>query len=221
MPLEVGDVCLRAAGRLNDTAQVAYTNTVLIPHAADAWDELKLELDLHGSLVIQKTASGLHLVAGQTSFNTGSILPSDMLEPVEVWERLWGSTDLYTKMDRKQWEPNILAADSLRYWTYRLQDIFTVGALSDRDIKIYYYSELSDLSTAADNLSVNHCKQFMVNRTAALAARFTGNNKSRADTLDTMADRNLLRLTRINAKAKQGTRARRKPFRIAKRGTIV
>lgn len=209
----VSDITPRIAARLNDAAQGTYTNTVLLPFVQDAWDELKLDLDLNGNLAVETiTSNPITVPIGVTSLAANSLLPSDMLEPQRVDERLSGTTDLFTEMTPRQWEPQITQTDSLRYWIYRQQDIKFVGATTARDIIIYYKQALIDISSPSDQLNINHCKQFMVNKTAALAAMFIAQNVNKANTLEAKAEQFLIKLRRIQAKVKQRTRTRRKPF---------
>jgi hypothetical protein len=183
-----------------------------LPFAQDACDELQLELELNGALVLEKIDSTIVIPIGTTQFDT--LLPTDMLEPQRLSERLSGSTDLFVNMTTRMWEPEILPTDSLRYWAFREGDIFTPGATTTRDVKIYYLKRMFNITTISDSISVNGSRQFLINRIAALAAKFIGQNESRSNELNLTASEMLNKLTRINAKSKQRTRTRRRPFRL-------
>lgn len=212
MSFTIADITPRVAARLNDAAQTKFTDAVLLPYCLDACEELQNKLQLYGIPVLSTIATAIDVP--QNTLNMGVLLPADLLIPQRLEERLHGSTDLYAPMTRRQWEPDILPTDSLRYWTYRNQDIFFVGATSDRDVKIYYLKLLLNPTATSFVVVVNNCKQFLINRIAALAARFVGENPTRADALDTMAAIQLEDLIGIGVKSKQGTRARRRPFVI-------
>lgn len=215
----------RIAARLNDSAQQMYTNDVILPLAQDAADELQAELDLYGILVLEHVTNPPIVVPQMNPVVPGSsisldglgLLPLDMLEPQKLEERLSGSTDMFMPMIRRQWEPAILPTDSLRYWDYREENIFFIGATTDREIKISYIKRLVVINDVNSVISVNNSTLFMINRTAALCAEYIGENKTRADSLNAQANDNMAWIIRIGTKSKQGTRTRRRPFVIAGR----
>lgn len=197
------------------------TDAVILPYAQDAADELQGELELNGILVLEKISTIITVPINSTSLSTPSsgpsLLPTDMLEPQKLTERLSGSTDLFMDMIRRQWEPQILPTDELRYWTYREEDIKFVGATTVRDIEIYYLKRLIVIAALTDTISVNNAQLFMITRTAALLARNIGENPTRADELDKEASDNMNWLLGIGVKNKQGARTRRRPYVIAGR----
>lgn len=209
----------RAAARLNDYSQTLFTSAALLPYAQDAADALQLELERKGMLVLEKvTSTPIVIPIGRTDLaTTPALIPIDMLEPQIVKERLSGSTDLFQEMTRRAWTPDILPTDSLRYWDYREENIFFVGATTARDIQISYLKRLINITAITDSINVNNSQLFMITKIAALAARYSGENPSRADTLDGEAEEYLYKLTQIGTKSKQGTRTRRRPFIIGTR----
>ena len=213
MPLLASDVMASAAVRLNDQSQIDYTNTVLLPLLADAWKELQLELVLNGSLALEKIEATVTLLANLTSLTSAGIYPSDLLEPQRLQERHVGET-FWHGMTKTTWPPDYTPTEYNQYWSESQQDILTPGANVANQIRIFGIKSLSDITSASDPLPINNCQPFLVNRTAALAARFRGNNPTRADALDTMAGIALVKLMGVNAKAKQGVRFRRRPFRL-------
>lgn len=217
MGFTINSIKSRILARLNDLNQQIFTDTVLLPYAQDAADELQGELEKHGLLVLEKISATIVVPANTVSLSAASLLPSDMLEPQKIEERLSGTTDLFMPMIRRQWEPDVLATDQLRYWVYREEDIKFVGATTIRDIKIFYLKKLITISALSDTVNVNNAQLFMITKTAAFAARNTGENPTRADALDKDAEDNMDWLISIGAKSKQGTRTRRRPFVITGR----
>lgn len=213
MTLLASDVMASAAVRLNDQAQSDYTNTVLLPLLADAWKELQLELHLNGSLALEKIEAVVTLPANATSFTTAGIYPSDLLEPQRIQERHVGDT-YWKPVTETTWPPDYVPTEYIQYWSESQQDIITPGATVANQIRIFGIKSLSDITSANDPLPINNCQPYLVNRTAALAARFRGNNPTRANALDQMAVMALTKLMQVNAKSKQGTRTRRRPFRL-------
>jgi hypothetical protein len=235
MGFVVSAVIPRVLARLNDPNQQIYSNAALLPYFQDAGDELQAVLELNGALVLEQISTiipfPISLNIGQQNLvslgNGGdgsaaggpfaSLIPLDMYEPQRLEERLTGTTNQFIPMIRRQWEPNIQPTDNLRYWTYRDEDIFFVGCTTDIDIKIYYIKRLINITSVSSVVSVNNSQQFMINRVAAMAARYIGENTTRADELDKEAGENLDWVVRIGVKSKQGTRTRRRPFIIVGR----
>jgi hypothetical protein len=219
MGYQIGTLFPRVAARLNDPNQTLYTNAVLLPYAQDAGDELQAELELNGVLVLE-TISAIIVVPQITNFVPGqfvslaqlNLLPADMLEPQTLKERLSGSPDMFLPMVRRMWTPDILPTDFLRYWDYRNEDIFLLGCNNTQDVLIEYLQRRININSITDPVNVNNSQQFMINRIAAMAARYIGENPTRADELDKVAQENMNWLLGIAAKSKQGTRTRRRPF---------
>lgn len=210
----LSDITGRIRARLNDSVNAVYHDAILLPFAQDAADELQLELELNGALVLETISTAIVFPIAFTTLTYTSTppLPSDMLEPQRLQERMNGTTGLYAPMIRREWEPNIVPTDALRYWVYRKNSILTVGATTARDVEIFYLRRALNISTISDQIDINNSQQFMINRIAGMAARYIGSNPTRADMLDEVAAKHLNTLTRIGAKARQGTRTRRRPF---------
>lgn len=216
MPLLVSDIALSAAVRLNDQSQTDYTGAVMLPLIADAWKELQLELHLNGSLALEKMEAFVTLHQGATSFTSDGAYPSDLLQPQRLMERHVGET-FWKPMTKTMWPPDYTPIEYLQYWSESQQDIITTGATQDNQVRIFGIKVLSDITSVNDPLPINNCQPFMVNRSAALAARFRGNNPTRANALDEMAALALTKLLGISARSKQGVRTRRRPFRLIRR----
>lgn len=215
MSYPISSILQRIATRLNDRQQKLYTDEKLLPLVQDAADELQLELELNGLLVLEKIWDPITIPQGTT--HLGRLIPDDLLEPQRLDERLAGSTDLFYQMIGRMWPPNVQPTDSLRYWDYREEDIHFVGATTDREIKIYGLKNLVKVIGVESIIPVNNSKPFMISRSAGLAARFLGANPTRADALDNEAILMLNKLTGIGVKSKQRTRTRRRPFVLAGR----
>lgn len=210
MSFTLSEIIPRVTARLNDSAQVVFTNFILLPFCQDACDILQNRLQLHGVPVLEKKSTAINVTAGTK--NLGSSLPTDLLVPQRLEERLDGSTDLFRPMTRREWEPNILPADSLRYWTWREQDIYFVGATQDREVMVYYLKLLLNTTAISDSITVFNSKMFLITRIAALGAKFVANNDILYSELLKESEFHLDEIIRIATKSKQGARTRRKPF---------
>lgn len=215
MSFTLASITPRIRARLNDQIDAVYHDDLLLPYAQDATDELQGALELYGLLVLEKIGTIIPIPANTTRM--AALLPADMLEPQRLEERLSGSTDLFIPMVRREWEPDILPSDSLRYWTYREEDIFFVGATQARDVKIYYLKRLFNVTSINDPIPVNNAQLFLITRIAAMAAADIGEETDRAEKLGKEADSNMDWLIRIGIKSKQGARTRRRPYVITGR----
>jgi hypothetical protein len=219
MGYTVASILPRAAAKLNDSEQTLFTNDALMPYAQDAADELQMQLELYGILVLEKRTAPIIVPAGTKSLAfppTGPpLLPADMLEPQRLSERLSGSQDQYTPMTMRMWEPNILPTENLRYWVYREEDIKFVGALSARDVQLDYIKRLIVVTDQSSIISVNNSQLFMICKIASIAALDIGENPTRGADLQKEAGGFLSDLIRIGVKTKQRTRTRRRPWTLA------
>ena len=81
-------------------------------------------------------------------------------------------------------------------------------------MKIDYIRNLfTDVEDEESVLGVINCDSFLHYRIAGLCAEFIGENKTRADDLNTQAMGALERVTGIEAKGKQQIGTRHRPFR--------
>jgi len=215
----ISGILPRVAAKLNDARQANYTPSRLMPFVQDAVDELQTELEKYGIQVLETIFDPISIPAGTTelTYDSTPALPANLNEPQRVEERQDGSTDTYVKMIRRQWEPDYLPTDTLRYWTYRDQAIYFLGSTQDREIKIYGLKTLGSPVTVNDSVTVTNSKTWMINRVAGLAARFIGEDDTRADALDKVAEYYKNNVIQIGVKSKQGTRTRRRPFVVVGR----
>jgi hypothetical protein len=197
---------------LNDVAQNLYTNTVLIPHIQQAVLELQDECVSNSVQLLQAETSEEHVVA-----ITGTVLPTpptDMLVPIELFERPWGSTNIedFEPMVHKEWLPDEAQDTTLRWWVYQRDAIAFLGATTDRGVKMHYWKLITNISGSSDPIPTIKAQNFLAFRGASMAARFVGENDTRADYLDSMAQMALDKFLTISVKAVQDQPARRIPF---------
>lgn len=85
-----------------------------------------------------------------TALQTAPVLPSDLIAPLLMWERVHGSTGLYSPMDQVY---NGLPTQSQgtlnRLWEWRDNAIYMPGATNLTDIRMRYSGFLADFVDAA------------------------------------------------------------------------
>lgn len=208
-----------AASLLNDTARSIYTYTAQLPYLRIAFDELKEFLEENNIPITAKVSAVLTINVGNVSigFATSPALPADLIEIEQVLERTASSNEMFVPIFKQDYLPQInTLTSSLQFWAWQNQAINFLGANSIREVKIEYIADT--LGTITDeNTVINmiNAKNYLAFRTAGLCAEFIGENKSRADSLNSIASGTLDRVLNISTKAKQAMPARRRPFRSA------
>jgi hypothetical protein len=210
MPDTAQQVVSEAQSLLNDAPGIFYTFDSLLPYLNKAYRELQDYYRLHGLKTTVDVAAVILVPAGSLSLGNP---PPDMLRPISLAERTPGSTEQFTDMDERSWEPDETNTNHLRLWTWREETIYFVGASADREIRIRYVKSLADLTGGNSFIGISNSKLVLASRTAALGARFIGENSTRADELDTETGQALDRLIVTAIRQNQGLPARRRRTR--------
>ena len=204
-----------AASLLNDTSQYVWTEDALLPYLRLAWKELLLRSKERGLSATQEVSAALQISVGDTSITRTDI--SDLGRPVEVFERLYDSSDEYVKMTEISWEsPGPDPVGELLYWTWREGEIKLIGALTIRDVLVRYIKNDIPISSMTTTVPVpfEDSEVALTYRTAGLAAGLSGGNLKRAEELNTVAKMHLDSFFNIQIKDKQVVKiARHKGYR--------
>ena len=76
---------------------------------------------------------------GNGVVNTGFTLPSDLLAPLELWERQTNSNDIFTRMEiRLESIQSVLQGSYMRTWEWRNDNIFMPGSVLAVDLRLRY-----------------------------------------------------------------------------------
>lgn len=216
MPFLASDVFAAARALLNDTAGQQWTNAFLLPYLNIAIGELNELAEENNVQVTNATAVPVTVPVGVTNIGGagGPDLPPDLVEIQQLFERTNGAAEDYVEMTRRTFLPEIqVLTTDLVYWTWENQIIKFIGATSDRQVKIHYIaSRISQVTDPTNPISVINAQTFLNYRTAALASEFSGENKTRADSLNSAAGAGIDRFLNIDAKGRQAITTRRRPF---------
>lgn len=217
------------AALLNDTALSVFTYSAQIPYLNIAIKELTQELQLNNVPVTnQTTPAVITVVAGVEGIGGGGgkpNLPVGFYEPIELLERTSGQQYSFSPMVRREFLPvNQVPTAYLIYWCYEDEVIKFIpgGATGDVDVQVQYIrSILPAIATETDAINYDKGELFLTYRTGALCAQFIGENKERADDLNSVAGYSLGRTVGISTKGKQAIFTRRRPFMAAWRSRRV
>lgn len=223
--VQVSKILDRAAFFLNDVNRSYFTNSVLMNPFMVAYDDLREFLVDNNISLMNETTAAYDISTSQTDIGgpTGPPLPTDFMAPYAVWEKLKGSNDDYTIMEPKNFLPKTeTLVPALRYWQYSNQYIKFIGATTDRNVKIDYIA--NNLLVAEDPeamVSAFNCQSFLAYRTAALAAKYLGENESRSAELNADAGRSIENIVNMDVKSKQNIITRRRPFNQSYRNSGI
>lgn len=217
--MTAADVMDDAAACMNDVSQTFFTDTVLLPYLKIAWQELREVCEENNVEVTNNVSSAVTLQVGQIDIGgqTGPPLPQNIVNPQTLWERLSGTTSDYTQMNKLEVLPKTnLLTNELIYWIWEQQIIKFIGANAIREVKIDYVSNgFPDIESANSIIQLINAKTALAYRTAGLAARYIGENSTRADELDADAVIAMERALNITVKGRQSIATRRRPFRAS------
>lgn len=164
---------------LNDAAQALFTDTVLIPHVAQAALEFESHCRVNEIPLEVRVGVVISVEIGDTELDE---LPTDFIEPVSLRERPLGSSDSWsnniTEVD--DIDPNALLFQSINQWAFRNNKIYINPPLTDREVRLLYVGSLTAVTIPGSTIDLIQSKSFLAVRAAQLAAKFTGNNPTKA-----------------------------------------
>lgn len=214
------DIMNTSAAALNDAVLSVYTYDAQMPYLNMALQELKELFQLNSVSVTEKRSATIELESSDTEilFNNGvKSLPSDLIEPLTLWESSHG-TNTWTMMTRRDFLPLYYEGSETNqylYYTWQDNKIKLLNVNADNDIKIDYVSDLfHNVINESSPINIINGIGYLGYKTAALCARFIGANKTRADELDLLAELAMNRSLGISSKSKQTIVTRRRPFRM-------
>jgi len=167
--LVASTVMNQSASLLNDTARTVYTYAAQIPYLKMALQELREEFEQNSIPVTETTSAVIPVLAGQTVLAYNAVLPlpplpSDMVEPLQLWERQTG-VDPYTPMVKRDFLPHNLAgveSSQFVFYVWQSQEIRVLPANQNNDIKIDYIKQLfTDIIDENSQINVINAQTFL------------------------------------------------------------
>lgn len=213
-----------ARAYLNDVGKQIWTDTVLLPFLKEAHKDLLLVLWLNNIPVVKEKSLAINVTAVS---GTTLTLPADLLEPIWLKERAQGSAQEWTQMVEKSFEPDIKQDTTLRYWTWREEQIKLVGSTTNREVLLHYWKGLAAIADATSPLGFILSETFLGPQTAGYAAGSVGNTTLAGELLFVngqtvgVAGSKLDMIVRASIKGQQNLPARRMPYRRFARGRMT
>ncbi len=195
MPI-VGSSAYNTAGQitalirslLNDAAGNLFTDGVLMPYVNSAYRKVQRALAAAGQetflvddvlLVVSAIAEvdpSQQLVINDATAPPNQ-LPSDMLAPLDVWERASGSTDNFIQMadlTGRGGLPSVEQGASLRFWEWREDGLWFIGATQNTQIRVRYQKSFPDFSDGTSVVLIRNAQEAIAYFGAAMAALARG-----------------------------------------------
>lgn len=231
MPV-VGTTAYNSAGQitalvrslLNDAAANLFTDTVLLPYVNSAYRKAQRGLAnvqsgtfLSDDVLLVVPAVTTVDPSAQVFITDATAppnqLPPDLLVPLKLWERANLSSDDFIEMtdltghDGLPSEPQ---GQMLRYWEWRADGLYFLGATRDMQIRLRYEKSYPDLTDATSPVLIRNAQEALAYAAAAMAGAARG--APQAERWDVAAQDALEDLLTRAAQREQQTGRRRRPY---------
>lgn len=231
MPV-VGTTAYNTAGQitslvrslLNDAPGNLFTDAVLLPYVNAAYRKTQRALSnvqsgtfLSDDVLLVVPAVTVVDSSAQVSVTDATAppnqLPTDLLVPLKLWERPnLGSDDFVEMTDLTNHDglPSEPQVGRLRFWEWRADGLYFLGATQDTQIRLRYEKSYPDLTDATSPVLIRNAQEALAYFAAAMAGAARGAPQAErwdiaaADALDDL----IVRATQ----REQQTGRRRRPF---------
>src|SRR5256885_315695 len=219
-----GQITSLVRSLLNDAQGNLFTDAVLLPYANSAYRKVQRAIgNIGGGGFIQDDV--LLVVTAVTQTDTSlqvalsdatappNQLPTDLLVPVKIWERVSGSSDDFVEMvDLSQHGglPSRAQGRTLSVWEWRADGVYFLGATQDTQIRLRYLKAYPDLTDASSPVLVRNAQEAIAYATAALAGWSRGSPLS--GKWDEAAGDAIEDLVAAAVRREQQSARRRRPF---------
>jgi hypothetical protein len=204
-----------AAAYLNDSQRSFWPDSVLIPCLQEACHDLFEDMYLNGLPTVDKTVLLLNFLAGNTviSLTTTPALPTDLRQPVKLWERdAGGAWEDFEEMVRKTWAPNLEQDSDLTYWMWQQNELIFLGSTANKDLRLDYEAGLPVPQSESDTIPLMDGETYLAPKTAAYA-NLTLDRYTAFERLTAIAELKLSKIIRTNVKNQQSQPTRQRPYR--------
>lgn len=173
-----------SAALLNDASKEIFTYPAQLPYLKIAFKRTLLTLAAHNIATFKEESSILAVPALAIVINTSSTpaLPADLFLPIKLEERKTGTTDSFSDMILREWEPEDEMREFLEVWAYRESEIKLRGSTVATDVKVSYFKQptITSENTVISEVTL---ELVLAYRVAALCARYIGENYQRYNDL--------------------------------------
>lgn len=184
MPAVTAEVAFNTARTLlNDDAGQFYTDDVLLPKLVEAFRMLEVKLRVTDGSIMKDDLT-VNVNIGIIVFPT---LPSNIIEPIMLWEKLSGSPDtLFIKMTEYDRLPFVAVGPMLNCWQWDGTNINFVpaGASAIQSVKLLFWGSLAEPIGPTSSLVFINAEYYLGPMTAAIMAGSIGEAEIMASCTD-------------------------------------
>ena len=223
-----GQITALVRSLLNDAAGNLFTDTVLLPYVNAAYRKAQRTLAnvqsgtfLSDDVLLVVPAVTEVDASAQVSITDATAppnqLPPDLLVPVKLWERPFSngglSSDDFIEMvdltdhDGLPSEPQV---ERLRFWEWRADGLYFIGATQDTQIRLRYQTSFPDLVDSTSPVLIRNAQEALAYAAAAMAGAARG--APQAERWDVAAVDALEDLLVRATQREQQTGRRRQPY---------
>jgi hypothetical protein len=221
------DLLTLARTLMNDPNGTVFTDAVLVPLANSAYRSLQRDLAQNGvSVLVEQVdinlpldpASGIAPNPPALSDTSNPQLPTDLLVPHALWERVTANTsDVMVPMEKiVSGLPNLQPSGYLRIWEWIGDTIQFIGATQPITVRVRYEKLLPALVLGTDPVQIRSSVDALGYATAALAARARGARELALD-MAVAAQSETQKLILRYVRPEQHKSRRRKPYGYRRR----
>jgi hypothetical protein len=219
-----GQITALARSLLNDAAGNLFTDAVLLPYVNSAYRKAQRALAnvqsgsfLSDDVLLVVPAVSAVDASLQVSITDATAppnqLPTDLLVPLKLWERINLSSDDFVEMTdltNHDGLPSEPQAGRLRFWEWRADGLYFLGATQDTQIRLRYEKSYPDLADATSPVLIRNGQEALAYAAAAMAGAARG--APQAERWDVAAADALDDLVVRATQREQQTARRRRPF---------
>jgi hypothetical protein len=212
-------VMLRSAALLNDSVRSVYTDEVVLPYLNMALDELQEYYELNNVPITNNQSATITVPKGISAigYATTPALPVDLIEIQNLYESEVGQSAWALMLPKTFLHQTKDQISAFIIYAWGQNQLNLIAANKDIDLKIDYVASLfpTDLAIGSINTDypIKNIKSYLAYKTAALCSRYIGENETRSNELNGLAQLALDRSLGISTKSRQSILTRRRPFR--------
>ena len=219
-----GQITALVRSLLNDAAGNLFTDSVLLPYVNSGYRKVQRALAnvqsstfLADNVLVVVTAVAQVDASVQVSITDATAppnqLPPDLLVPNKLWERANGTSNEFIEMTDLTAHgglPSEPQGQRLRYWEWRADGVYFLGATRDTQIRLRYEKSYPDLTDATSPVLIRQAQEAIAYSAAAMAGAARGAPQAeRWDAAGTDAIEDLISRA---TQREQHTGRRRRPF---------
>lgn len=202
---------------LNDQQNSLFNNSTLAEYFTLAMTTLRMKCEENQiPFCLFTTDTPFLITTGMKDIGgpTGPALPGNLVEVLECWETTANTNNDYMQMRHMRFLPkNQVLTSYLEVWSWQNQYIHFLGANNNIQVKLDYLADnFADSTDANQVVRITNSINFLKFYTAALVARFVGENESRTEALANLAQDSIDTMINIKIMSQQNMTTRRRPF---------